>query len=77
MYESPNKDNLAPQKKKKNQNEPSLAVWEAGSSRATKCSVDLLSGTELGNFMESYVLYLFWMQKRSPFQQQSSPELYC
>ena len=46
---------------RKNQSEPTLAVPKAGSARITKCSIDLLSGTELGNFMESFMFYIsFW-----------------
>lgn len=43
---------------KKNQSEPTLAVPEVESARTTKRSIDLLSGTELGNFMESSCLFL-------------------
>lgn len=53
-----------PLKKKPYQNEPSLAVWEAGSARGTKHSVDLRCGKEQGNFMESYVFYTSFGCKR-------------
>jgi len=46
---------------KKHHSEPTLAVPEARSAGTTKCSIDLLSSTKQGNFMESFMFYIsFW-----------------
>lgn len=54
-----------------------MAVWEAGSARTTKHSVDLLFGIELGNVMESYVLYLFLGVKGISIPTAKLSRVYC